>query len=80
MKFEKVSFAQFVHDFWKCYDEWKLRSTFGFKDINNEDLHKMYLDLQLPKRGTRGSAGYDFTFPHDLQISAGQMIKIPSGI
>jgi dUTP pyrophosphatase len=76
----KVSLDQFVEDFWNCYDEWKLKPTFGFKDLNNSDVVKMYNDIQLPRRGTRISAGYDFFFPHDLQISAGQLIKIPSGI
>lgn len=39
-----------------------------------------YDDLILPRRGTAGSAGYDFFSPVDFTLEPGQIIKIPTGI
>ncbi|MBP5303446.1 MAG: deoxyuridine 5'-triphosphate nucleotidohydrolase [Clostridia bacterium] len=36
--------------------------------------------LQLPKRATTGSAGYDFLLPCDITLEPGKTIKIPTGI
>ena len=45
-KFEKVSFEQFQS---------------GFDgEFSLEEIKGMYENLQLPKRATKGSAGYDF--------------------
>lgn len=67
-KFYKVSYEQFegamLDDFHLTQDE--------IKDI--------YAHLQLPKRATKGSAGYDFYTPVDIQLKPGETIKIPTGI
>lgn len=39
-----------------------------------------YDEIRLPKRGTAGSAGYDFYSPLDFTLEPGQFIKIPTGI
>jgi dUTP pyrophosphatase len=39
-----------------------------------------YDDLKLPKRGTTGSAGYDFFCPISFELNPGEEIKIPTGI
>ena len=39
-----------------------------------------YDDIQLPKRATSGSAGYDFYLPFDLTLVEGEGTKIPTGI
>ena len=39
-----------------------------------------YEDILLPKRGTAGSAGYDFYSPLDFSLAPGEFIKIPTGI
>lgn len=39
-----------------------------------------YDTLQLPRRATTGSAGYDFYLPCDLTLEPGQTAKIPTGI
>ena len=39
-----------------------------------------YEELQLPRRGTAGSAGYDFYSPLDFSLAPGEFIKIPTGI
>lgn len=65
-KFEKVSFAQFKS---------------GFDgEFTSEEIKEMYDNLELPKRATKGSAGYDFYAPFDITLNPGQTIKIPTGI
>ena len=44
------------------------------------DLPNPYDEIALPKRGTAGSAGYDFYSPLDFTLECGQIIKIPTGI
>lgn len=69
-KFHKVSPEQFAADW---------RDTFG-DDISKEEIQKLYGDIKLPKRATRGSAGYDFYTPDTFVIEPGRTIKIPTGI
>ena len=66
-KFEKVSFEQYKKDF---------EDTFN--TIDNVD--QIYNDICLPKRATKGSAGYDFFAPIDITLKPGETIKIPTGI
>lgn len=37
-------------------------------------------ELILPRRGTTGSAGYDFYSPLDFTLAPGEFIKIPTGM
>ena len=67
-KFEKVSFAQFCQAF---------MDDFGG---SNEEIKRIYDSIELPKRATSGSAGYDFYTPVDINLSPGQTVKIPTGI
>lgn len=39
-----------------------------------------YLDVQLPKRATSGSAGYDFFAPQEFSLAPNQTAKIATGI
>lgn len=64
-KFELVSYEQF---------ESGLDSS--YKPIAKE----LYESLKLPKRATRGSAGYDFYAPFDITLKPLETIKIPTGI
>ncbi len=65
-KFEKVSFEQFQS---------------GFDNLFSvEELREIYEELPLPKRATKGSAGYDFFAPFDITLAPGQTIKISTGI
>ena len=79
-KFEKVSFEQFKND-------WE--DTFGRIDnINYGDLYlpgnsvikKIYDRIEIPKRSTSFSAGYDFKSPISLRLNPGESTKIPTGI
>ncbi|MBP3398582.1 MAG: deoxyuridine 5'-triphosphate nucleotidohydrolase [Erysipelotrichaceae bacterium] len=67
-KFEKVSFEQFEKDFKDCYPESKA------------DIKEVYEAIQLPKRATKGSAGYDYFAPIDIVLKPGDTTKIPTGI
>ncbi len=39
-----------------------------------------YERIKLPKRATKGSAGYDFYAPFGFTLKPGETIKIPTGI
>lgn len=51
-----------------------------FKQYSTIDAETMYDNLELPKRATKGSAGYDFCTPFPVRLKAGETIKIPTGI
>lgn len=68
-RFEKVSFPQF-------YKNMETITTPSTKDW----IKYLYDNIQLPKRATSGSAGYDFYLPYDVTIPAGATVKIPTGI
>ena len=48
--------------------------------ITQADAQSVYENLSLPRRATVGSAGYDFYLPVDIELQAGQTVKIPTGI
>lgn len=66
-KFMKVSIDQFKKDM----------IDFG---LDNAKIEEIYNQIELPKRATIASAGYDFKSPIDFTLKPGQTIKIPTGI
>ncbi|MGO5052079.1 deoxyuridine 5'-triphosphate nucleotidohydrolase [Lachnospiraceae bacterium LCP25S3_G4] len=66
-KFHKVSLQQYQ-------EAWV--DTFGETD----GIGEVYEKIQLPKRATKGSAGYDFYTPIQLTIAPNETVKIPTGI
>lgn len=66
MRFEKVS--------WEQYNQ----SVGG--DCTSSILAEEYYNIELPRRATKGSAGYDFFAPFSFELKAGETIKIPTGI
>lgn len=48
--------------------------------ISTLDAQSIYNDLQLPKRATKYSAGYDFFLPYDVTFKPGETLLIPTGI
>lgn len=66
-QFEKVSYEQFA-------------SGLDRPNLSSEEVKEMYDSLPLPKRATKGSAGYDFFAPFDITLAPGETIKIPTGI
>ena len=72
-KFEKVSFEQFRQDFKVCSESYMV-------NYSEEDIEKIYNDIELPTRATKGSAGYDFKMPTELCIDKSSEYIIPTGI
>lgn len=68
-KFHKVSKEQFIYDF-----------KDSFPSYDETTINQIYDSLQLPKRATVGSAGYDFYTPIDFTLKPNETIKIPTGI
>lgn len=65
-RFEKVSEAQF---------------TAAFAEVFGEDgAADAYAAVRLPRRATRGSAGYDFATPVAFTLAPGESLKVPTGI
>ncbi len=64
-KFEKVSPERFNE---------------GWLDTFGTDGTALYDGITLPRRATKGSAGYDFCTPEAFTVAAGETVKIPTGI
>lgn len=64
-KFEKVSYGQFKKE---------------FPDMPGEYVNQMYESIQLPRRATKGSAGYDFFCPFGFYLKPGETVQFPTGI
>lgn len=82
-KFYKVSYEQFKKDFFDCFTKNEIITDFGVALDENgfeTEVRKIYDSIKLPKRGTIGSAGYDFFAPVKIKINPGQTVKIPTGI
>lgn len=67
-RFLKVSYNQFLEGFEDCFPE------------QMEHVQEIYNNIELPKRATKGSAGYDFYSPVSFELKPGETIKIPTGI
>ena len=50
------------------------------KEFVKSGTHEQYLKVRLPRRATRGSAGYDFFLTENLSLAPGQTVKIATGI
>ena len=68
-KFEKVSREQYVKDFLDTFPE-----------KSREEAEAVYEAIRLPRRATKGSAGYDYFSPVDFTLNPGETVKIPTGI
>lgn len=68
-KFEKVSPQRFISDW---------IATFPQQTIEQGVM--AYEHIQLPRRATSGSAGYDFFAPVGFELPAGGSIKMPTGV
>ena len=51
-----------------------------FKAKNGVLNYQRYDELQIPRRATKGSAGYDFFSPISFKLKPGQTIKVPTCI
>ncbi|MBR3296193.1 MAG: deoxyuridine 5'-triphosphate nucleotidohydrolase [Clostridia bacterium] len=39
-----------------------------------------YADIKMPRRATKGSAGYDFYAPYDIELAPGEEMTVHTGI
>lgn len=69
-KFEKVSLKQFIEDVNKCFEN----------KFTEEEITEAYEKIELPKRATVGSAGYDFKCPLSVHVNKTFPTTIPTGI
>ena len=51
-----------------------------FPHYTEEDIKDIYESIELPRRATRGSAGYDFYSPFSFSMEPGTTMKVPTGI
>ena len=66
--FEFVSYEQFQRDYNSAYPSF------------SDSCSSIYTQLQLPRRATSGSAGYDFFAPFSFSVTPQQSILIPTGV
>ena len=70
-KWKKVPFTQYKKD---------MLNFCNFSGKSEEVIEELYSKIQLPRRETPGSAGYDFFLPFTITLKKGQSIMIPTGI
>lgn len=62
-----------------------MRRTRGFEIISKEQYNKdfdknMEIQIKLPKRSTKESAGYDVYAPFEIHLKPNEDVKIPTGL
>ncbi len=70
IKFEKVSFEQFEKDMKKCTSL-----------VTPDAIYDAYESIEIPTRGTEGSAGYDISIPYEFNIEPySKSMMLPTGL
>lgn len=70
-----------IAQFFKVSEEQFLQAVKeDFPQYTEEEARQMYETLELPRRATKGSAGYDFFAPFSFTLPPAATIKIPTGI
>lgn len=84
IKFEKVSYEQFYKDLKSAMDKsrYSIETPTGYNEDNDFDkfCKDVYDKIKLPKRATKGSAGYDFYSPVTINMSSTHDVIVPTGI
>ena len=73
-KFEKICYENYFKD---IQTEWE-KAEYNYP--YDGKVESIYNDIIIPKRATKGSAGYDFYSPFSFDVSPGDAITIPTGI
>lgn len=68
--FHKVSENQFMESWRDCFGE----------TTPEKWIHSAYREIIIPRRATKGSAGYDFFAPMNIKLYPGESITLPTGI
>lgn len=82
-QFHKVSYPQFRKDWLNTF--YSDERDFIDPVTNEIDIQidayirSLYDNIELPRRSTMMSAGYDFHMPEGFTLKAGKSIKIPTG-
>lgn len=72
IKFYKVSFEQYLKDFRNCNP---------LSTLSDDEIRKIYDNIKLPKRATKGSAGYDIFSPQTFELKEDYLPQtVPLGI
>lgn len=79
-KFEKVSIEQYRRDLEKAGYTLYKGDVWDDADGQYWDSNFIYDHIQLPRRATVHSAGYDFFLPVGVEIPAYGQVNIPTGI
>lgn len=66
--FERVSFEQYVG------------SSIDYVGMQFRKRDDEYSAIKLPRRATKGSAGYDFFCPFGFMLKVGESILVPTGV
>ena len=62
------------------YKEFKKAFLDTFEPLGEEEIREIYHEIKLPKRATKGSAGYDFFTPSPIVLAPGKTVKVPTGV
>ena len=88
-KFHKISYEQFVKSYlpiWEVAEKLnrglKISDSMEYTEKDYDSvIRSIYESIELPRRHTKESAGYDFIFPYGYTvITPGDSIIIPTGI
>ena len=71
---------QQIAQFFKVSEEQFVRDWCTATRRSADEAKKVYQNIRLPRRATKGSAGYDFESPISFELKPGETIKIPTGI
>ena len=73
-QFAKVSFDQFK---WDCQ---KLETAGALMFASEDQIREYYEAIQLPRRATKESVGYDFFAPFPVTCTSVSPVTIPTGV
>lgn len=79
IKFEKVSFGAFLKDALVCSVDQRVVWDTDYPSFSDY-LKNIYDRIEVPTRKTKGSAGYDFNCPFEINIDPEKKVKFPTGI
>ena len=71
---------QQIAQFFKVSEEQFVRDWCTATRRSADEAKKVYQNIRLPRRATKGSAGYDFFAPESFTLVPHETILIPTGI
>ena len=71
---------QQIAQFFKVSEEQFVRDWCAATRRSADEAKKVYQNIRLPRRATKGSAGYDFFAPAGFTLAPGETILLPTGV